>query len=135
MIRYSRWPTALDKLAGPLSISAEAIASRRNYRLQLLSQPTKPANGELVLYQTEDPAHHVACMICRECGSELQFEFQVLPQILYYLGVDRHTKIVRPQEKPQLIDSTSTTAAVGNVSSPSAPAKLFHNSTEEVIST
>ena len=126
MIRYSRWPAVLDSPAGPLPISAQAIASKRNYRLQLLS----PTTGEPVFYRSEDPIHQAACMVCRECGGSLQFEFQVLPQLLYYLGVDRHTKIVRPQENPRLTDTATTTdnTSTANV----GPTEFFHNSSEEV---
>jgi len=109
-----------------LPISAQAIASKRNYRLQLLS----PTTGEPVFYRSEDPRHQAACMVCRECGGSLQFEFQVLPQLLYYLGVDRHTKIVRPQENPQLTD---TATSIDNTSTSNAgPTEFFHNSSEEV---
>ena len=128
VIRYSRWPAACDQLAGPLPISAQAIVGRRSYRLLSL-HPTVPATGELVSFRSDDPTHQAACMVCRECGGNLQFEFQVMPQLLYYLGVDRHTKIVRP-EKLQPVDAASTNT---HTAPSPTPTELFHNSSEEVI--
>lgn len=121
VIRYNRWPSEEDIncSAGPLPISSDSIVSKCSYRLS-----TEPSTEAPVFYRRDDPKHYAACMICRVCGSELQFEFQVMPQILYYLGVDRQTDVIRPHES-QSVDARDHISA-------SLPEELFHNPTEEV---
>lgn len=101
VIRYSRWSAANDQSAGPLPISAQAIADIRNYRL-----PINPATDTHTAYRGEDPAHRAACMTCRQCSCELRFEFQVMPQLLYYLGVDKRTDVLRPDQPSDAATST-----------------------------
>lgn len=50
---------------------------------------------------------------CPHCGSARVLEFQIMPQILHYLGVDKHTQ-VKIQEEEQEQDSAAADDAGEN---------------------
>ena len=100
VLRYSRWPTTEDiekHHNGPLQITSTAFNNMRSYKLYTentsnINNITN--NSNIVIYNPiQNPTHYNSCMICQICGRERKFEFQVMPQLLYYMGVDKITKM------------------------------------------
>ena len=89
VLRYSRWPDPSDAKSGPLAISSEASRRRRSYRLLSFTA----GSDTDVFYDESNERLVAACMLCPMCGERREFECQVMPQILYYLGVDQQTRI------------------------------------------
>ena len=70
VLRYIRW----DDIEGPLTLSSSDTSTSVNGRNKVIEQI---GNTEL----------------CLCCGSKRRFEFQIMPQMLHYLRVDKRTKI------------------------------------------
>lgn len=59
----------------------------------MISSNNKLKNNEKNNIKVENIPH------CPHCGSERKFEFQILPQLLYYLHVDKSTKVLFPTQE------------------------------------
>ena len=55
---------------------------------------------------------------CPHCNGPRKFEFQVMPQLLYYLNVDKDTKIT---QQAQLASK------IGNINDAPTPPQVFEN--------
>ena len=89
VLRYMRW----DDIEGPLTLSsADVTTGPSQIKVSLVGTDC----GTLIPTNTDSErikgkSGEVGC--CQYCGSQRKFEFQIMPQLLHYLRVDKRTKI------------------------------------------
>lgn len=73
VLRYIRW----DDIEGPLNLSSSDIKTNPSGSRDTITNGVGVGGGS-----------------CVHCGADRKFEFQIMPQLLHFLRVDRRTKIV-----------------------------------------
>lgn len=87
VLRYNRWPE--NPADGALRVSSNSYVLAGSAPAESRSKLEAPAALTTLIPSSvglEIPR-------CRYCGSESKFEFQILPQMIYYLRTDRATTI------------------------------------------
>jgi pre-rRNA-processing protein TSR4 len=113
VLRYSRW----DDIEGPLTLSSADVR-------------TSPNIGQIECNDTAD--------CCVNCGAKRRFEFQIMPQLLHFLRVDRRTKLAKSSsenisDSPLAQESPSLLKVEGEISDEAEVVEscLLQNRTEE----
>ena len=89
VLRYIRW----DDIEGPLILSScdTATGAQKNEKIssEMDLGPINPTN--FISEKFGKSNSFLGC--CENCGNDRRFEFQIMPQMLHYLRVDKRTKI------------------------------------------
>jgi pre-rRNA-processing protein TSR4 len=117
ILRYCRW----DDEEGPLQMSSTSKP------IVISTNSTASASAS---------ATAESCLSCPRCGAECKFEFQIMPQLLHYLRVDKKTKLFDAGKLKAAAALSATEGAADGQKPAELPAEIenvIENKAEEDI--